>query len=52
MEKFVVRATSTKYYEVEVEAEDEADAIAQLDDWIEDDFTEDLQVGAKWDFEA
>lgn len=51
MEKFTVRATSTKYYEVEVEAKDEADAIAQLDDWISDDF-EEFQVGAKWDFEA
>lgn len=50
-QKFVVKATLTKYYEVEVKATDEADAIAQLDDWIADDF-EDFEVGAKWDFKA
>lgn len=51
MEKFTVKATLTKYYEVEVEAIDEEDAIAKLDDWIADDF-EDYEIGAKWDFEA
>lgn len=51
MKKFTVKATLTKYYEVEVEATDEEDAIAKLDDWIADDF-EDYEVGAKWDFEA
>jgi hypothetical protein len=51
MAKMTVRATLTKNYEVEVEAEDGMDAIKQLDDWIADDF-EDYEVGARWDFEA
>ena len=51
MNKITVRATSIKVYEVEVEAEDEADAIAQLDDWIADDF-EEYQVDASWHLEA
>jgi hypothetical protein len=51
MAKFIVKATSTKVYEVEVEAEDEMDAIKQLDDWISDDF-EEYQVDAKWELEA
>lgn len=51
MAKFIVKATLTKDYEVEVEANDEMDAIKQLDDWIADDF-EDYEVGARWDFEA
>jgi hypothetical protein len=51
MAKFIVRATLTKDYEVEVEANDEMDAIKKLDDWIADDF-EDFEVGARWDFEA
>jgi phosphotransferase system HPr-like phosphotransfer protein len=52
MAKFIVRATLTKDYEIEVEAEDEMDAIKSLDDWMEDDFTEEYEVGARWDFEA
>jgi phosphotransferase system HPr-like phosphotransfer protein len=51
MAKFIVKATLTKDYEVEVEANDEMDAIKKLDDWIADDF-EDYEVGARWDFEA
>ncbi len=51
MEKHIVRATLTKHYEIEVEAEDPMKAIESLDDWIADDF-EEYQVGAKWDFEA
>jgi hypothetical protein len=51
MTKMIVRATLTKHYEVEVEAEDGMDAIKKLDDWIADDF-EDYEVGARWDFEA
>jgi hypothetical protein len=50
-QKFVVEATLTKHYEIEVEAEDAMKAIESLDDWIADDF-EDYEVGAKWDFEA
>ena len=51
MAKFIVRATLTKDYEVEVEANDEMDAIKKLDDWIADDF-EDFEVGARWDFQG
>lgn len=51
MAKFIVKATLTKDYEVEVEANDEMDAIKKLDDWISDDF-EKYEVGARWDFEA
>lgn len=50
-EKFVVKATLTKYYEVPIEAKSEMDAIKKLDDWIADDF-EDYEVGARWDFVA
>jgi hypothetical protein len=46
-----VYAVLTKYYEVEVEADDPSAAIAALDDWIADDF-EEFETGAKWDFEA
>lgn len=51
MPKYVVYATLTKTYEVEVKAKDEMDAIKKLDDWIADDF-EDYEVGARWDFVA
>lgn len=51
MAKFIVKATLTKEYEIEVEAEDEMKAIESLDDWIADDF-EEYQVDARWDFEA
>jgi len=51
MPKFTVKATLTKEYEVEVEAANEADAIASLDEWIADDF-EDFETSASWEFEA
>jgi hypothetical protein len=51
MPKFTIYATQTKYYEIEVEAADEAAAIASLDDWIEDDFQE-FATDGKWDLEA
>lgn len=51
MAKYTVRATLTKDYEVEVEAEDAMKAIESLDDWIADDF-EDFEVGARWDFHS
>lgn len=51
MAKWTVKATLTKYYEIEVEAEDEGEAIESLNDWIADDF-EDFETGAKWDFEV
>ena len=40
MPKYTITAVQTKTYEVEVEAEDPASAIASLDEWIEDDFEE------------
>jgi hypothetical protein len=51
MPKFTVKATLTKEYEVEVVATDESQAIAALDEWIEDDF-EGFEVSAGWKFEA
>jgi hypothetical protein len=49
--KYIVEATLTKNYEIEVEANSPMEAIESLDEWIADDF-EDFEVGAKWDFEA
>ena len=51
MPKYRVFATSTKHYEIDVEAGDPASAIAKLDEWIEDDF-EDFEVNADWKLEA
>ena len=51
MPKFTVYATMTKNYAVEVEADNEASAIASLDDWIADDF-EEFETGGRWDLEA
>ena len=51
MDKYTVFATLTKKYEVEVEADDPAQAIEKLDDWIVDDF-EPFEVNGKWELEA
>lgn len=51
MPKFTVTAVQTKTYEIEVEAEDEASAIASLDEWIEDDF-EEFEVTGGWEMVA
>jgi hypothetical protein len=51
MTKYVIEAKSTKWFEVEVEAEDELSAYAQLDDWISDDF-EEFETGGLWEFEV
>lgn len=51
MHKHRVFATLTKKYEIDVEAVDPASAIAQLDEWIADDF-EPHEVDAKWELEA
>lgn len=50
MTKFKIEAKSTKWFEVEVEAEDEVSAYAQLDGWISDDF-EEFETGGLWEFE-
>lgn len=49
MAKFRIEATRTIWYEVEVEAEDEVGAYAELDDWIADDF-EDFETTGQWEF--
>ena len=51
MDKYTVFATLTKEYEVEVKANNPAQAIEKLDDWIADDF-EPFQVNGKWELEA
>ena len=49
MNKYKVYATATINYEVEVEGNDEIEALSTLDDWIQDDF-EDYKVHGIWDF--
>ena len=51
MPKFEIEATLTKRYRIAVDAENSSEAIAQLDDWISDDF-EEYEIGAEWEFEA
>jgi hypothetical protein len=51
MEKFTITAVQTKTYEIQVEAEDPASALALLDDWNEDDF-QDFATDGKWELEA
>lgn len=51
MPKFVVKATQTKDYEIEVEAQDEREALRKFDYWVEDDFQQ-YQTGAHWEFVA
>ena len=50
MPKFIIEATRTHWYTVEVEAEDEDAAYHELDDWISDDF-EPYETNAQWDFD-
>ena len=50
MPKFKIEAKRTIWYEVEVEAEDEVSAYAELDEWLADDF-EDYETGGVWEFE-
>lgn len=49
MAKYIIEAISTQWFEVEVEAEDELDAYAELDDWNADDF-EPFNTNATWEF--
>jgi hypothetical protein len=51
MHKHRVFATLTKKYEIDVEADDMVAALAQLDDWISDDF-EPFEVDAQWVLET
>jgi len=49
--KYIIRATQTKNYEIEVEADSGSSAIALLDEWIEDDF-EGYQTSGGWEMIA
>lgn len=49
--KYTVTAVQTKTYEIEIEAEDPASAIASLDDWNEDDF-QDFATDGHWEMVA
>jgi hypothetical protein len=51
MTKYLITATRTSEYEIEVEAEDEEYALAWISDWIADDFEEHITQNA-WDFEV
>lgn len=51
MATYKVKATLTKEFEIEVEADDESDAVAQLDEWIADDFVG-HETYARWDLEV
>ena len=53
MPKYIVEATITKTYDIpEVEAIDEDDAISKFDDYISDDFDEQFEFDAVWQFNA
>jgi len=49
--KYIIRATQTKNYEIEVEADTPHAAIGLLDEWIEDDF-EQYQTTGGWEMIA
>jgi len=49
MAKFIVEAIRTQWFEVEIEAEDEVSAYAELDEWMADDF-EDFETNTQWEF--
>ena len=51
MPKYVIEAKSTRLFEIEVEADSELDAYAQLDSWEADDF-EPYAVDGMWEFDA
>jgi hypothetical protein len=51
MNKYVIHAISKTAYRIETEAEDEADAMSQFDEWLAEDF-EDYKVDGVWEFEV
>jgi hypothetical protein len=51
MSKFKIEAKRTIWYEIEINADDELDALAELDEWIADDF-EDYETNGSWEFEV
>ena len=50
--KYIITATQTKVYEIEVEAENPASALELVDDWNEDDFQDYIAEGGGWELEA
>jgi hypothetical protein len=51
MPKYEVEATRTHAYKVSVDADNEADALDLVRDWLAEDW-ETFEVHAQWDFEA
>ena len=51
MAKYLIVATRTTEYEIEVEADFDHQALGKLDDWIADDF-EPYTKQNTWDFEV
>lgn len=49
--KFTIEATRIHYYTVEIEADNEDEALEEVRSWISDDF-EDYETNAEWDFEV
>lgn len=51
MSKYLVVATRSTEYQVEVEAANEYEALESLRDWIDDDFQPHLKFN-QWDFDV
>ena len=51
MPRYVVTAKATRLYEIELEADDELDAYAQLDEWQAEDF-EPYAIDGNWEFDV
>ena len=49
--RHTIAVTQIKTYEVTIEASDASEAIASLNEWIDDDF-EKYQTGNLWNIEA
>ena len=51
MGKWIVVATRTSEYEIDIEAADEREALSKLNNWISDDF-EPFIIQNTWDFDV
>jgi hypothetical protein len=51
MGKFIIVATRTTEYEIDITAFDEQEALEKLNDWISDDF-EPYIIQNTWDFDV
>ena len=49
MEKYIVRAKLTILHTDEVEANSEEEAMAIVDEWVAEDFTEDSDCSRSWE---